>query len=422
MPGGCVDLAFRTYAASRLFARIRACGSGALMTSDPRPLIVHVVYRFDVGGLENGVVNLINRLPRDAYRHTIISLTDVTDFRRRVERDDVQFIALNKSPGHAFKLYPRLARLFRELCPAIVHTRNMAALEVVVPAWAAGAPIRIHGEHGRDVLDLDGSSGKHQRIRRLYRPFVTQYIALSRDLQRYLIDRVGVPSDAVCQIYNGVDARLFQPGSNGREPMPGCPFVDPGLWLVGTVGRLQAVKDQLSLVRAFVRALELAPAQRKQLRLIIVGDGPLYSEAKAILTRAGIADLAWLPGELGDIPAIMRGLDCFVLPSLAEGISNTILEAMASGLPVIATAVGGNQELVDAGHTGELVPPADAEVLAQRTLAYARDREKARTAGRAGRARVEREFGLDAMVQQYRNLYDRLLLEAAGHALRIDNT
>ena len=113
------------------------------------------MYRFDTGGLENGVVNLINQMPATAYRHAIISLTTITDFRQRIVRDDVQFIALNKPPGHAIGMYPQLFRLFRELRPAIVHTRNLAALELVVPAWAAGVPVRIHGEHGRDVGDLD---------------------------------------------------------------------------------------------------------------------------------------------------------------------------------------------------------------------------------------------------------------------------
>ena len=133
---------------------------------DPRPLIAHVVFRFDVGGLENGVVNLINHLPRDAYRHAVISLTDITDFRRRVSRTDVEFIALEKPPGHAYRFYPRLYRLFREMRPAIVHTRNLAALETVVPAWVAGVPVRIHGEHGRDMLDLHGANRKYQWVRR----------------------------------------------------------------------------------------------------------------------------------------------------------------------------------------------------------------------------------------------------------------
>ena len=176
---------------------------------DRRPLIAHVVFRFDVGGLENGVVNLLNRLPSEAYRHVIIALTDITDFRKRIARHDVQFIALEKAPGHTFWVYPRLYRLFRELRPAIVHSRNLAALEVVIPAWLSGVAVRIHGEHGRDVGDLDGSSRKYRWVRRFYRPFVTKYIALSRDLEDYLITAVGVPRGKIEQIYNGVDIMRF---------------------------------------------------------------------------------------------------------------------------------------------------------------------------------------------------------------------
>ena len=93
---------------------------------------------------------------------------------------------------------------------------------------------------------------------------------------------------------------------------------------------MQTVKAQPVLARAFVRALELQPQLRARLRLVMVGDGPLRAEAQAVLDHAGVAALAWLPGERADVPDVMRGLDCFVLPSLAEGISNTILEAMAS--------------------------------------------------------------------------------------------
>ena len=100
------------------------------------PLVMHVVYRFDTGGLENGVVNLINHLPLDAFRHVVVALSVVTDFRQRVHRPDVEFIALNKPSGHGVKLYPRLSQLFRQFRPAIVHTRNLAALEATVPAWS----------------------------------------------------------------------------------------------------------------------------------------------------------------------------------------------------------------------------------------------------------------------------------------------
>ncbi len=375
---------------------------------DPRPLVAHVMHRFDIGGMENGIVNLINHMPADAYRHVIVALTEVTDFRRRIKRDDVRFIALNKPPGHAFWIYPQLYRLFRELRPDIVHTRNLGALEVAVPAWAAGVPARIHGEHGRDFDDLDGSNKKNQWLRRIYRPFVTYYIALSRDLDDYLTRAVGIPSEKVVQIYNGVDAERFHPAVS-RPAIPGCSFGASGQWLIGAVGRMQTVKNQTDLARAFVRALEIAPELKDSLRLVMVGDGPLRSEAQAILEQAGCKGQAWLPGERNDVPEIMRGLDCFVLPSLAEGISNTILEAMASGLPVIATDVGGNGELIEAGTTGVLAPVGDVETLAGRIVELARDRERARAMGASGRQAVERRFSMAAMVRQYQELYDRSL-------------
>jgi sugar transferase (PEP-CTERM/EpsH1 system associated) len=381
------------------------------------PLVAHVLLRFDTGGLENGVVNLINHMPHGAYRHMVIALTEVTDFRKRLQRDDVECVALHKGPGHGAKLYPRLWRLLREKRPAIVHTRNLAALEMQAAAWAAGVPLRIHGEHGRDVDDLDGSSLRHQRLRRLYAPFVQRWVALSQDLERYLVGPVGIRPDKVVQIYNGVDARAFAPPAplaphaQALPPgIPGCPFHAPDHWLIGTVGRMAAVKNQTLLAQAFVRALQRDPAFGQRARLVMVGDGPLRAQAQAVLDEAGAGALAWLPGERSDVADIMRGLACFVLPSLAEGISNTILEAMASGLPVVATAVGGNVELIEDGRTGCLVRPEDADAMATSLLQLFHAPDLARGFGEAGRARVEARFSMQAMVRAYAAAYQ-------GHTL-----
>ena len=320
----------------------------------PAPLIVHVVYRFGVGGLENGIVNLINRMPQHQWRHAIVALTEISaEFARRIERRDVGCIALGKRPGHLVRDYPRLFRLFRELGPAIVHTRNLAALEAVVPAWAAGVPVRIHGEHGWDMQDPAGKRRRYRNVRRLYRPFVDRYVALSRHLEDYLEQQVAIAPDRISQIYNGVDTERFRPSREGRLPIPGCPFGEPGQWLLGTVGRMEAIKDPLTLARAFVRAQEQGSVAARQLRLVFVGEGALRNEVQRVLERAGVLDRVWFAGERADVPEIMRGLDCFVLPSLAEGVSNTILEAMASGLPVVATRVGGNSELIESGMTGD---------------------------------------------------------------------
>ena len=377
---------------------------------DHRPLVLHVVYRFDTGGLENGVVNLINHMPAAAYRHGVVAITEINpDFSRRITRSDVELIALHKPAGHGARLYPKLMRLFKALAPAVVHTRNLAALEMQVPALLAGVPARVHGEHGRDVGDLDGNSRRYQWMRRAYGPFVQQYVALSRDLAAYLQHRVGVAPSRISQIYNGVDTQLFAPSPQGRAAIAGSPFNDPALWLVGTVGRMQTVKDQTLLARAFIRALELQPALRERLRLVMVGDGPLRGQAQQLLDAASLGALAWLPGERSDVPDVMRGLDGFALPSLAEGVSNTILEAMATALPVVATRVGGNAELVDEGVSGAIVPAADWQALAAALAQLASQPERAAAMGLAGRHAVLRRFSLDAMVSAYQGLYDQLL-------------
>lgn len=383
------------------------------------PLIVHVVHRFAMGGLENGIVNLVNRMPRQRWRHAIVALTDVcAEFAGRIERADVRYVQLSKAPGHLLREYPRLHRLFRELRPAAVHTRNLAALEAVVPAWTAGVPVRIHGEHGWDTHDPAGRRRRYRYVRRIYRPFVSRYVALSRHLEEYLERQVGVADDRISQIYNGVDTGRFHPASGPRAPIPGCPFGGPDQWLVGTVGRMEAVKDPVNLAHAFVRALELGRAAAGPLRLVLVGDGALRAGVAAALERSGARERVWFAGERSDVPDIMRGLDCFVLPSLAEGISNTILEAMASRLPVIATRVGGNPELIESGMTGTLVPPADSESLAHAILGYLVDQGTARRHAKAAQHVVRDRFSLERMVANYESLYERALA-AAGVPISI---
>ena len=381
------------------------------------PLVLHVVFRFSIGGLENGVVNLINRMPQDRFRHAIVALTECdAAFCQRIQRPDVQLVSLNKPPGHGFKLYPRLYRLFRELAPAVVHTRNLAALEAAVPAWAARVPARVHGEHGWDVSDPGGTRRKYQLLRRAYSPFVSRYVALSGHLESYLVRRVGIAPGRVERICNGVDTERFAPASPAaRIELPGAPFDAEGTVVVGTVGRLQTVKDQVTLVRAFALARQAGEAGRR-LRLIIAGDGALRADVEAEIRTAGIGGVTWLAGERSDVPEVMRALDIFALPSRAEGISNTILEAMASGLPVVATEVGGNAELVVDGETGALVPAQDPHAMARALLRYTADAALRQNHGAAGRKRVEQNFSIDNMVARYTSLYEQLLYRGTGLA------
>lgn len=374
------------------------------MSDDPRPLVVHLLNRFDTGGLENGVVNLINHLPQ--FRHAVVAVTEIAPaFQARVKAEGTQFFALQKPPGQGFWLYPRVYHLLRVLRPAVLHTRNLGAMEFQWPAWAARVPLRIHSEHGWDMDDLGGVKRSNQLLRRVYGTPAHRFVALSRAIETYLTGPVGFPSQRVQRICNGVDTQRFAPVTSVPEAWP---FRRGEHLVIGAVGRMQAVKDPLNLVDAFLKLRELCPTEWPRLRLTMLGGGPLLDAARERLATAGAADQAWLPGDRSDVAALLPQIDIFALPSQAEGISNTLLEAMACGCAPVATAVGGNPELVEEAANGLLVPAGDSAALAS-ALARLIDEPGLRERLAAeSLCRARQEFSLDGMVAGYGRLY-------AGH-------
>lgn len=380
----------------------------AAATNASAPLIAHVVYRLDVGGLETVLIDIINHAPASRYRHAVICLTDCTDFRYRVRHPGVVFYALNKRAGKDLTTYLRLWRLLRALKPALVHTCNIAALDGVLLAALARVPARLHAEHGRDIYDLDGSHRRYRRLRRLLSPLVDAFVPVSRDLERWLIDTVAIPGRKVTRICNGVDTEVYRP-RRGQRSAPMRRALGADAVVIGTVGRMVPVKNQMLLVLAFIALQSRRAAARPPLRLVILGDGPIRAQAQAQLRDHGLEQCAWLPGTRADAAALVRDFDIFALPSLAEGIPLTVLEAMASAVPVVATRVGGNPEIVVDGVTGVLVPSQDVAALAGALERYIDAPELRRQHGRAGRARILAEFSVRATVEQYLALYDRLL-------------
>lgn len=376
---------------------------------DTRPLVVHLLHRFDTGGLENGVVNVINHLP--AFRHAVMAVTEITAFKERVKAPGTQFIALNKPPGQGFWLYPRVYRLLRELRPAVVHTRNLGAMEFQWPAWAARVPLRVHSEHGWDVDDLGGVSRTNQRLRRVYGVGTHRFIALSQTIETYLTGPVGFARERVLRICNGVDTQRFAPAVAAPEAWP---YRRGEHLVIGAVGRMQAVKDPLNLVDAFLRLRDLCPAEWPRLRLAMLGGGPLLEPARERVAQAGAAAQAWLPGDRSDVAALLPHVDIFALPSQAEGISNTLLEAMACGCAPVATAVGGNAELVDDEVNGLLVPAQDSAALATGLARLVDDGRLRERLAAASLARVRGQFSLDGMVAAYGRLYASHLPRTGG--------
>lgn len=371
-------------------------------------LIAHIIYRFAVGGLENGVVNLINRLPESQYRHVIISLTDATEFKQRINRKDVEIYCLHKKPGNDLGLYLRLWKLLRQIKPDITHTRNLAALEMVFIAMLAGVKKRVHSEHGWGMNDLHGANPKHRLLRRVMSKLSHRYIGLSKHIINYLHNEVGIPGAKLTQIYNGVDADRFNSINANYETVKFPPSFDEDSIIIGTVGRMEAVKAQTTLAEAFILLHRECQQYRHKLRLVMIGDGDLRNKSQEKLDQAELSEYCWLPGSRDDVPSIMNRMDIFVLPSRNEGISNTILEAMATGLPVVATRVGGNPELVIEQHTGLLVPSDNPYEMMLALKQYVEDADMRLQHGKNALTTISERFRIEHMVDNYLSVYNSL--------------
>ncbi len=378
--------------------------------TDSRPLILHVIHHLVTGGMENGLVSLINNLPSSSYRHAIVCIEDHSDFRNRLTRADTEVVSMRRSQIGTWRMRYRLFRTFRRLKPAIVHSRNKSGLDALLPARLAGVPHCVHGEHGWDVHDLNGLSVKEQVLRRLHAPLVERYVTVSRSLRDYLVDRVGIRPERITTICNGVDTDKFRPVDRRPAGLLPAHLSGDGLVIIGAVGRLQPVKDQQTLLTAFADLVREGGDAAATARLLMVGDGPLRNALEQQAQALGIAHLTCFAGDRTDVAQLLQCMDVFVLPSLAEGISNTILEAMATGLPVIATRVGGNVELVQDGANGALFDPADASTLKRLLAGYLADPLGRRRHGERSRHLAVESFSLKAMVEGYRGAYEQLMV------------
>jgi sugar transferase (PEP-CTERM/EpsH1 system associated) len=348
-------------------------------------------------------------MPDSRYRHAIVCLTESGAFEQRLKKAQVPIVALNRRPGKDLGLYWKIWRVLHSMRPAIVHTRNLSAIEAQIPAFFLRGVKTIHGVHGRDMFDLEGKNSKYNLLRKLIRPLVARYVTVSEDLRSWLQETIHVSREKIVRIYNGVDQTLFTPRLHERSHITPNGFLPVDAVVIGTVGRLAEVKDQATLIRAFKLVLEAASSPETQLRLIIAGDGPQRRRLEGLVSKLGLGDFVWMAGNRDDIPDILKLLDIFVLPSLGEGISNTVLEAMATALPVIATRVGGNPELVEDGVNGYLVAPNDPPNLARTVERLLENKELRDAMGQAGLKKVREQFHWDSTVENYLALYDQML-------------
>lgn len=381
-----------------------------------RPLIAHVLYRLDTGGMERVAVSLINAT-RDRYRHAVITLAGFGELRRELDDHATSCQSLNKQPGKDWACHARFWRALRRLCPDLVQSYNIGTLDLAPMAKLAGVRGLVHAEHGRDAGDPADDSPRYRRLRRWMAPFIDRYVAVSRDLEAWLTGRVGLNPSKVTYIANGIDTVAFR----APRPRPGPrrmlrDFAPEGTCVIGNVARLDAVKNHLGLITAFKRLRDRHGGIN--CRLVIAGDGPERAALEQRIAECGLGASVRLLGNRSDVPELLAECDIFVLSSISEGMPLTVLEAMASGLPVVATEVGDVASVVEPGVSGTLVPSRDPDELAKALGRYAADAALRCHHGEAGCARVTARFGLGAMIANYVTLYDELLGERVRAAQR----
>ncbi len=344
--------------------------------------------------MERNVVKLVNALDPAVVESSICSCQPADGLKGQL-LPRVACVELDRREGNSVRFVAALVGVLRRLRPDILHSHAWGTLcEGVVAARLAGVPYVVHGEHG-----TMSTGWRHTVVQNLVWRRVDRVLAVSQQLASRMADVTGFPLSRIHVLPNGLDVSRFDRGDAATARM--LLGLRAESFVIGTVGRLVPVKDQDSLIAA----VAIARAALPNLELVIVGDGPLRSQLTARAEALGLAGVVRFAGHRSDVEAAFPAMDLFVLSSLSEGLSNTIMEAMASGVPVVATRVGGNAELIDDGVNGRLVASQSPPELARALVELGQDREKRQEIARAGRARVLERFSLESMISGYTRVY-----------------
>jgi sugar transferase (PEP-CTERM/EpsH1 system associated) len=323
----------------------------------------------------------------------------------RVPRERVELVEVRKRSGNDLTLPTRLARELRRRRIAVLHTHCWGTLlEGIAAAKLSGVRTIVHGEHG--TIEQRPRNVFAQRW--LWR-MATQVTAVSDSLADRLAKVIGFPRARIHVIPNGVDTDHFRPAPEQRRDLRAAIGLSQEAFAVGIVARLVPVKNHAGLIRAV--------GQLRQsdvfVHLLIAGDGPLENELRQLAGELGVAEQVHFLGEVQDVRRVLNAMDVFVLNSYSEGMSNTVLEAMSQGLPIVATRVGSTPQLIEDGISGLLVSPDDVEGLSRALLRLVQSSGLCQTLGPAARKRAEERFSIASMVDAYSELYLRL---AAGQS------
>jgi sugar transferase (PEP-CTERM/EpsH1 system associated) len=364
--------------------------------------VLHVIDRLDVGGTECGIVKVIEGLSGDCFEHRICTVRGFDEsFVKDHGLGNEVYVAGRSTSGFQF-LLGRLARIMREFRPHIVHSRNWGAIEAIPAARLARVPVAIHSEHGYEVDMLAGLPKRRRIVRRIAYAAADAVFTVTEELRVYHARQAWLSAERIRVLPNGVDTSRFARRSGEREEVRRRLGLGGESIVLGCVGRMVPIKDHKTLLQA----AEILIGRGIPVHLLLVGSGPELTKHKEFVSASPILSARTLfVGSTTEVPALLNAMDLFVLPSLSEGMSNTLLEAMASSLPAVATNVGGNPELIEDGRSGWLFQPGDVTGLTARLERLIRDGNLRQALGEGARKRAVQHFSLERMILRYRDLY-----------------
>ena len=363
--------------------------------------IVHILSSFGMGGQERVAFDLAVSQLRAGCRVTALSLAPPPDgplaAEFRAAGVTVERVARPK-PGVDLALIVRLARWLRQHGAQLVHTHNRMALIYGAPAGRLAGAAVVHTKHGNNPR-----GGTRLVAGNVAGRLVNAFVAVSPETAAFARKRHEVNERKLQVIANGIELGRFHPDPAARDRVRRELGITEDAWVIGTVGRVAVEKNHALLLRA------MAPLLGPKVRLIVAGDGPLMAPLSELAKTLGITEVAHLLGVRRDVPAVLNALDVFVMSSDTEGLPLVVLEAMATGLPVVSTSVGGIPDVLEEGQTGFLVPPGDEAALRERVKALLEDPAASRACGARARSAAVTRFSAERMQRDYLELYARVL-------------
>lgn len=366
--------------------------------------IAFISYLLDIGGLETLILELCRKLiSSEKFLPIVCTFQNNGKLQKEFEEADIPIFITEKKFGTDWTLPLRLARIFKEQKVDIVHTHNSSTwLYGGVAAKLCRLPL-LHTEH----TPPDYHERRWIIIEQMLAMITQQITAVSKGVADFLIGEGKISAEKIKVLYNGVDIKKYAEGADVKFPHEESSIQEIDM-VVGNISRLTPIKDHATLLYAFKEVVQRAP----RAKLLIVGDGPLKNELLCLRDKLGIKDKVEFLGFQRDIPQLLKLFNIFAfssIPSIKEGLSMSVLEAMASGLPVVSTGIKGTAEAVIDGETGFIVPPREPKIMADAIYRLLLNREEAKRMGESGLERVKRYFSFEKMMSEYESIYQSMV-------------